>query len=222
MHHNPIRQHHLYRYILMVALLLMACTSENPDIMPTPTPEALVLFDDYVAVSPDWALFDTDQGAAYVYNEEFYLEDRGKGIAVYSPLLKQTYEDVKISVEMRYVQGSMKNWMGVICRQQDEANYYVLAISADGFYLIQRVVDDVVTPLGGPTASEFIHTGKAKNTLEAMCQGNTLSLRVNDTLLVSCTDSTLSVQGQVALFTDAVESGGTTLTAFDDFTLAIP
>ena len=107
MHHNPIRQHHLYRYILMVALLLMACTSENPDIMPTPTPEALVLFDDYVAVSPDWALFDTDQGAAYVYNEEFYLEDRGKGIAVYSPLLKQTYEDVKISVEMRYVQGSM-------------------------------------------------------------------------------------------------------------------
>ena len=213
------------RFVYSSILLLLcgvACTSTSPDSVPTATPESLVLFDDYVSPSPNWALFDTEDGAAYTYNEELYLEDRGKGIAIYSPLLKQTYEDVSISVEARYVQGSMNNWMGVICRQQDEANYYVLAISADGYYLIQRVVDNEILPLGGPTMSEAIEVGKAKNILVATCQGNTLSLRVNDELLVSRTDSTLGVQGQVALFADAVELGGTTLAAFDDFTLSIP
>jgi hypothetical protein len=205
---------------MMITLILTACASATPEA--TSTPVGAILSDDFSASHPDWALFDVEAGAAYIRNKELHLEDRGKGIAIYSPLLDHTYEDIKISVETRYVQGAMNNWMGVICRQQDEANYYLLAISTDGYYLIQLVEDGTVTPLTGPTPSTAIHTGKAQNLLEATCKENTLTLVVNHIRLASRTDSTLGAAGQVALFTDAADPGGTTVAAFDDFILTQP
>ncbi len=205
---------------IILVMLLVACSTTTPDA--TATPVGTILSDDFSSPNPDWALFDVETGAAYIRNKELHLEDRGKGVAVYSPLLNHTYEDVKISVETRYVQGSMNNWMGVICRQQDEANYYLLAISTDGYYLIQRVEDGAMTPLSGPTTSNAIHTGKAQNLLEATCKENTLTLIVNHIRLASRTDATLGAAGQVALFTDAADPGGTTVAAFDDFTLTQP
>jgi hypothetical protein len=169
-----------------------------------------------------WARFDTDASAVYAQEGELYLEDRGEGTSVYTPLLGQPHRDVTIAVQMRYVEGTMNNWMGVICRLQDEENYYLLAISADGYYLIMRVQDGAATPLTGPLAGETIHTGKAENTMEARCRGNTLSLRVNDVLLVTRSDNALDSPGDVALFADAVDHGQTTTVAFDDFVLSAP
>lgn len=218
---NYSTHHPIWPILSMVLIMLLtACSSVTPDA--TATPAATILSDDFSSPHPDWALFDVEAGAAYIRNNELHLEDRGKSIAVYSPLLKHTYEDIKISVETRYVQGAMNNWMGVICRQQDEANYYLLAISTDGYYLIQLVEDGTVTPLIGPTPSTAIHTGKAQNLLEVTCKENTLTLVVNHIRLASRTDATLGAAGQVALFTDAADPGGTTVTAFDDFTLTQP
>lgn len=205
---------------LILSILLTACSSITPEA--TATPVGTLLSDDFSSPHPDWTLFDTEAGAAYIRNKELHLEDRGKGIAVYSPLLGYAYEDVSISVETRYVQGTMNNWMGVICRQQDEANYYLLAISTDGYYLIQRVEDGAAIPLSGPQRSDAIHTGKDQNLLEATCRDNTLTLTINRQRLSSCHDTTLGTAGQVALFTDAVDAGGTAVTAFDDFTLTQP
>jgi len=192
----------------------------TPDITETPT--NILLSDDFSTPHPDWTLFDTDVGAAYIRNKELHLEDRGKGVAIYSPLLNHTYENVKISIETRYVQGAMNNWMGVICRQQDETNYYLLAISTDGYYLIQRVENGASTPLSGPERSDAIATGRTQNLLEVTCNGTTLTLTANHRRLSTIQDATLGTAGQVALFTDAVEPGGTVVTAFDDFLLVRP
>jgi len=209
-------------WIGLLIALITACATSESELSPVPTPDSQLWADDFSVFQKNWALFDTDEMAAYVQQGELYLEDRGKGIAVYAPLVGQTYEDVDVTVQIRHVQGSMDNWMGVVCRLQDEANYYLFAISADGHYLIQKVEDDVVLPIAGPQFSDAINVGKAKNQLSVRCEGDVFSLRVNRNLLITRTDAGAGASGQIALFADAVDSGGTVVVAFDNFVLSAP
>lgn len=210
-----------YALIILAGLLLFfACTSPTPEAS-SPS-ENVILADAFSPPNAAWARFDAEESAVYVQNGELFLEDRGKGVAVYAPLSGKTYEDAIISVEARHVQGTVNNWMGVICRQQDAENYYLLAISADGFYVILRVEDGESVALAGPKMSDAINEGKAENDVVARCQGDSLSLRVNGDFLVARTDATFSDPGQVALFADAVESGETATAAFDNFALSTP
>ncbi len=211
-----------YRIALLILLMFTGCAAPPQEAPPPVNSAPPTLRDDFDPPYTAWVRFDTEGGAVYALQGELYLEDRGQGIAVYTPLMKEQYRDVTVSVQMRHVQGAINNWMGVMCRQQDEENYYLFAISADGYYLILRVEDGEPTPLTGPQASDVILTGRAANTLEARCRGTSLSLRVNDTLLVTRVDDALSAEGYVGLFADAVGRGQTTTVAFDNFTLTVP
>ena len=181
-----------------------------------------LLVDDFEPPNPAWARFETAESAVYAQAGELFLEDRGKGVAVYAPLASKTYTDTMVTVQVRHVQGTVNNWMGIICRQQDKDNYYLLAISADGFYLILLVEDGMPKPLVGPETSDSIRTGKARNDLGVRCVGDALSLWVNNERVSTYLDNTLRAAGSVALFSDAVERGETSVTAFDNFTLTKP
>jgi hypothetical protein len=121
---------------MLLTLPMVSCGQSTPAGEPLPVLENTILADDFSRPDPNWVRFDTDAAAAYVLAGEFYLEDRGQRNAVYAPLLRYDYVDVTIDVRVRHVQGSVNNWMGVICRQLDEDNYYLFAISADGYYVI--------------------------------------------------------------------------------------
>jgi hypothetical protein len=220
------QRNRLYWIALLLVLLMTACNSAAPSPSPAAThPGATAdpsLQDNFDPPNAAWARFETDSSAVYALGGELYLEDRGKGTAVYTPLAGKTFTDTVITVQVRHVQGTVNNWMGVICRQQDEENYYLLAISADGFYLVLLVEDGIATPLAGPETSDIIHTGKARNNLKVRCAGDALSLWVNDERLVTYIDSALREAGVVALFADAVERGETSVTAFDNFSLTKP
>ncbi len=204
--------------LLISSLILTACTPAPPQ-SPTPAqPTPAIIEDDFSQPNANWVRFDTNEGAAYVLEHEFYLEDRGKGIAVHSPLLGQTWSNILIETRVRQVQGSMNNWMGVLCRQHDEENYYLFAISADGYYLMLKMEDGTRVPLVEPTMTQSIRVGKATNDLKIHLNEDQLAFSVNSTLLVTRTDNTFE-RGGVALFADAVAAGETTVVAFDDFSL---
>ena len=185
-------------------------------------PDSYIVADDFAAPDPRWARFDTEESAVYALAGELYLEDRGQGTSVYTPLIGENYVDANVNVDVRHVQGSVNNWIGMLCRQQDEQNYYLLAMSADGYHLILKVVDGEATPLVGPEYSEEIRSGKAENHLRAMCMGTSLSLWVNGELLAVTSDIALQGAGNVALFADAVQRGEIVVVAFDNFVLAEP
>ncbi len=208
--------------VISIGLLISACAGPTPASPPMPLPDAYVVADDFSPPNSAWARFDTEEGAIYALAGELYLEDRGQGTAVYSPLIGHSYENVTIDVDVRHVQGTVNNWMGVLCRQQDERNHYFLGISADGYYLILRVTDGEPTPVAGPEYSEVIRLGKAENHLRARCRRTTFSLWVNGELIAQDTDSALQQAGEAALFADAVESGEILVVAFDNFILASP
>ena len=105
---------------------------------------------------------------------------------------------------------------------QDEDNYYLLALSADGYFLVLRVVDGEATPLVGPDYSEHIRIGKAENNLRVECRGAALSMWINGELVAVTSDRGLQEAGNVALFADAVRRGEILVAAFDNFVLANP
>ncbi|MGC9467501.1 MAG: hypothetical protein ACP5HS_02825 [Anaerolineae bacterium] len=199
-----------------------ACGRPTPAGSPMPLPDSYIVADDFSRPNPAWARFDTEESAVYAVAGELFLEDRGQGTSVYTPLIGQEHDDVAVHVDLRHVQGSVNNWMGVLCRMQDENNYYLLAISADGYYLIMKVVEGESVPLVGPEYSEIIRPGKAENRLQARCDGVLLKLQVNDEELATTADTTFREPGGVALFADAVRRGDIVVVAFDNFVLASP
>ncbi len=213
-------QKHGLRVILLLIFVLgwTTCVASTPATNVLP-PDAL-LSDDFSTNGGIWALFDTSEGAAYIQQGEFYLEDRGQGIGVYSQLVRPRWEDLIVSLRLRQVEGTQDNWMGVICRQQDEENYYLLAISADGYYLIMKTEAGMPTSLVGPERSDAIEPGRATNVMEARCDGETLALRVNDELLASTEDGSFE-EGAIALFADGV-AGQRTIVAFDNLVVLEP
>ncbi len=203
-----------------VLALLTACVPVTPT-LPADEGTQPLLVERFAPPHPDWALFDTPTGAAYALGGELYLEDRAGNMAVYTPLLNHTWDNVVLSVRVRQVEGSFNNWMGVLCRYQDDVNYYLFAISADGYYLILRVAGGETVRLAGPVASDSIAQGLNTNLLEVRCEGSTFSMSVNRTFLVSRTDPVLP-SGGIGLFADAVGGSGTTTVAFDHLTVTTP
>jgi hypothetical protein len=215
----PIRR---LPWLLLVLVVVSGCLRTAPSSPPMHLPESYIVADDFTRPNPAWARFDTEAGAVDALAGELFLEDRGKGTAVYTPLIGYDYADVQVNVDVRHVQGSVNNWMGVLCRLQDEDNYYLLAISADGYYLLLRTMGGEMRALVGPEYSEHIRLGRAENSLRARCQGPTLTLWVNEERLITHRDPTPLSGGEVGLFADAVPRGEIVVVAFDNFVLATP
>jgi hypothetical protein len=215
-------------YILAVFLLvslfisLWGCGQPTPASPPLEAPEDAIVADDFSPPNVAWGRFDAEEGAVYALAGELYLEDRGSSAAVSAPLTNYDYADVTLDVRVRHVQGETDNWMGTICRQQDDDNYYLFAISADGYYLIVKVEEGFSVPLIEPTQDEAILVGKATNEIQARCRGTELALWVNGEQVVRRVDDTFTKAGAVALFADAVTDGASTTVAFDNFILTSP
>jgi len=79
----------------------------------------------------------------------------------------------------------------VICRYKDGSNFYILAISSDGYYGIIKVKGGTLELLGAKDMqpNEMIIQGNATNHLRADCVNDTLALYANGQLLTSVQDS---------------------------------
>ena len=134
-------------------------------------------------------------------------------------------EDVSIRVETRVSSDMSEGHAGVLCRYQNEENFYYLAISPDGYYAIFRRVEGedltVISDDGsGMMFSPAIRTEGEVNVIQVVCQGNKLSLRVNGESVTSVRDDALD-RGSVGLGAGSGPAGGFEV-QFDDFLVANP
>ncbi len=137
----------------------------------------------------------------------------------------QNFDDAIITVQARQESGPNNNAYGIICRYQNEQNFYIFLISGDGYYTIgkyQSGNDQIVylTENAQYQPSEFINQGAATNQIRASCIGNELSLAVNGLPLFTTTDPTF-VTGDVGLGVSTLEVG-TAVVQFDNFTVIAP
>ena len=105
---------------------------------------------------------------------------------------------------------------GVVCRYQDPDNFYFFDISHDGFYRIGKIWNGTISFLGmsSAQASPLINTDQ-ENQITVECRGNQLSLFVNDQLLQTVTDDSLT-SGEAGLCAYAAEIPGI-IAAFEYF-----
>lgn len=138
---------------------------------------------------------------------------------------ERQFDNVVIDVATKQVSGPDDNAYGVICRYQDEENFYLFLISGDGYYAIGKYQSgkDRVTYLtedGQFAQSDQINQGAASNSLQASCIGNELSLAVNGYPLLTVTDSEFA-SGDIGLAVSALQQG-TVEVDFDNLRVTAP
>lgn len=137
----------------------------------------------------------------------------------------RSFDDAIITVQARQVSGPDNNAYGVICRYQNEENFYIFLIGGDGYYAIGKYTSDsptvtYLTANGEYQYSDAINQGLATNQIRASCIGNELSLAANGIPLVTVTDPTFVI-GDVGLGVSTLEPG-TAVVEFSDFRVVAP
>jgi len=137
----------------------------------------------------------------------------------------QDFDDQIITAEARQVDGPDDNAYGLICRYQNEENFYLFLVSGDGYYAIgkyQSGSDEVeyLTADKQFQPSDAINQGNATNRIEAGCIGNELSLAVNGLSLLTVTDPTF-VTGDIGVAASTLQPG-TSLIEFDNIRVRLP
>ena len=112
--------------------------------------------------------------------------------------------------------------MGIICRHQNDQNFYFFVISADGYYAIGKNKDGRSTLLeqNAMQYSGAIKKGVVINHLRAECQGSTLSFFVNDVPVALVVDEDFS-SGDVGLLAGTFDRGDLDI-LFDNFVVTQP
>lgn len=171
-----------------------------------------------------WATYSRGGGAAAIDNSAMQLTVSQPGQIWWTNPGKD-FDDVVISAEARQVSGSNDNAYGLICRYQNEANFYVFLVSGDGYYAIGKYQSGsetvtYLTPDAQFQPSDAINRGVASNELRVACVGNQLSLEVNGVPLISVTDPTF-VTGDIGLTASTLQPGAA-IVEFDNVQVAAP
>lgn len=132
------------------------------------------------------------------------------------------FRNVKVFTSIEKQGGPDNNLAGLLCRYQDNLNYYAFVVGSDGYYGIYRVVDGEKTLIGRQHLdfSEYINRGEQVNDLMAICQDDQLAFLVNGVLLIQVQDDSLAF-GDVGLIAGNFGEPGVDI-LFDNFIVAKP
>lgn len=133
------------------------------------------------------------------------------------------FDNVIITTKATQVSGPDNNAYGVICRYQDENNFYVFLISGDGYYAIgkyQTGSPQIIYLTDNYIQSDAIQQGPALNELRVSCVDNELGLQINGVPVTTVVDPTF-VRGDVGVGASVFDPG-TAVIQFDDFRVLQP
>ncbi len=187
----------------------------------SPQDSGILFRDDFSDTGSGWDTVRTEEGITDYENGAYRIFVNIQNNDVWAnPGL--SFTDVHIAVDATKLGGPDDNDFGVICRYQDQDNFYFFLISSDGFYGIGKVANGEQQLLGaeGMSQSDAIRQGAATNHIEAECNGSQLRLWANGTLLFTTEDTEFS-SGDVGLMAGTFDTVGTDI-SFDDFVVTRP
>jgi hypothetical protein len=127
------------------------------------------------------------------------------------------YSDIQLEVMAENLNGLLNNGFCLVCRYQDDSNYYAFLVSSDGYYGISAgVIWRLCCMNGGQMQySSAIRQGQDTNHIAATCVGNQLTLYVNNDVLVQVEDDVFS-EGKIGLIASSFGEPGVAV-LFDNF-----
>ncbi len=205
--------------IFILSFLLSACSVSFPSDHQS---GELLMVDDFSSPNLEWNVWKRDDGSTVGYYQEGLVFIINSPNTDYVSAANSVYTNTRTEVIASNLNGLMNNGFGLVCRYQDDSNYYAFIISSDGYYGIVRVLYGGYTVLNGGELqySEFIHQGESTNHIRADCSGNQLALFVNNIQLAQVQDDVFS-EGQIGLTASSFAESGVAI-LFDDFLAIYP
>jgi hypothetical protein len=214
--------------LILISLACQAVTSGTQatgeqSTEPTRTASPQILFqDDFSNTSSGWDDIEDEEGFTG-YRDGSYRIYINKTDWYFWSTPGLNFSDVIIDVDTTKQGGPDKNEFGVICRYIDVDNFYILAISSDGYYGISKFVNGEHSSVGVDQMEfndKVIKLGASSNHIRASCVENRLTLEVNGQILADFKDDDLTA-GDVGVIASTYEEPGTDI-AFDNFTVTRP
>jgi len=180
-------------------------------------PAGEILFEDHFDDSGSgWVQWE-ELGGGVDYGDGFFRIWLDEVQADYWSTTGHQFEDVRVTVATFKAGGPDDNDFGVVCRFQDDDNFYAFLISSDGYAGILKMEDAELTWLEqeGMLSTDAILQGAAVNEVTAECVGDHLALHVNGELVGDVRDGAFA-SGDVGVIAGTFEEGGVEI-HFDDF-----
>jgi len=209
--------------IFIILVCLTACRPAflAADQLPWVGDEPILFRDDFSGENIGWATHEDSLSFAGFDLSGYRLWSKMPDFQFWSvPGLN--FQDTLVQVRATKLDGPDDNLFGLICRYQDDDNFYALMVGSDGYYGIYKRVDGEQTLINQVHLdfSAAIEQGEASNTIQAICQGDQLALIVNNVSLIQVSDGALS-HGDVGIVVGNFSEPGVDI-LFDDFIVVSP
>lgn len=206
--------------ICVLTFLLTGCTSiplvsQLFNSSPKATTVGMLFEDDFSETSSGWDRYESEIGKTDYGDEAYHIIVNEPITDLFANPYK-SFDDAIVEVKAARQSGPVNNSFGVICRYQDEENFYAALITSDGYAGIFEVNDGKYSLMGHDEMIPVpaILGGTAANLLYFECIGNSFSLAVNDTPVDTQTDKSFK-KGDIGLIAGTFEDAGVHI-AFDD------
>jgi len=207
--------------IFVILISSWACSFDSS--LPAGGETTIYFQDDFSSKTTGWPQVRTSEGITDyedgVYRIFVNLENQDYfGVPELSPL-----KDVRVEVDATKVAGSDDNDFGILCRYQDNSNYYQFLISSDRYVGILKVVNGSMQNIAAENLVEHpaVNIGNVPNHIRADCVGETLILYVNGQQVSTAQDIAFTTGGKVGVFAGTYDVPGTDI-YFDNFIVTAP
>lgn len=199
--------------ILVIGIVILNGCSEiqniqfSQDKLPWKSSGDILIEDDFSDDTTGWEIVNNVYELKGYSSEGYLISINNKGGRSVSTTGLQ-FEDVNIQVETHKLTGSNDSYLGIVCRYQDNENYYRFFVTPDGYTGIVKVVNGLSSTLPGGKMSynHDVLQDDGENLLQVSCLGSQLKLMVNNKLAVSADDDQLK-KGDVGIFAETGQDG---------------
>jgi hypothetical protein len=151
----------------------------------------IVLFaDDFSDPNSGWPAGQNAQ-AVYSYQPDGYHIVVNGNSQVQWVYTDRVYDNSSIYVDASPLMEGANGYYGLLCRIQDDQNFYYFVTQRNGSYTIGKYKNSEFRSFfpEGWRQSDVIHAGNQANRLQADCTANSLRLFVNNVLVGEATDT---------------------------------
>lgn len=166
----------------------------------------------------NWTIFNESAVVSEWRNGRFAFDFNEAMMTATSITNDLNLSDVVVQMEVYRVGDVIENDMGLVCRYQDQDNYYSMSFGNDDYVTIYKTVAGTWTAL----FNEFVDTDLSGDyhQMTISCIGTELSLFIDGNLMAKVNDSELST-GDVGLISGTYDSVPVVL-EFDNFVVYTP
>jgi hypothetical protein len=189
-------------------------------LVPQATPTMEIIFQDNFHATQGWYTYESDRYRMEYVSGKYHIHNNLLTAAVNS-VRKQIHDDIYLEVEAARVSGPPNGYFGLVCRFQDDNNYYAMVIGSDGSYGIIRMMggsSQFISPPPRPT--EVIRGGFSVNRIGGSCINDRITLYVNGVKVVEVVDD-MYTSGFIGLVVGTTSVPGLEV-SFDNFIVKKP